>query len=257
MKKLILLIVILGFCGCEKKVEQKVCDKQYINNLVDNLISKVADEDMSFAYYDIANDFYVGFKDEDVYYAASTIKLVNALYIYTLARDTKIDLNTFIDKETIRELVAKMILFSDNNAHQKMVKYLGKGNIQKFGKDLGAVNILIGDNYGNINAKEGIIYLKALYNYLQVEDSYSDELYDLFLRADVNYNLITQVNFLHKYGHYQVYFNDLAIYDLDKPYLTVFLSKYGQKDFKGKIEYFYNEIYDFYQSYNNYIVNNC
>ncbi len=263
MKKILLLGILLIIVGCSKQEDIKDCEipnlsnDEYVLSLIDDLVSKVDNNGLAFAYLDVNSNLYYGYHDKDIYYAASTIKLVNALYIYSLARDNKLNLNTYIDNKTVKELVSKMILVSDNEAHLKLIDYLGVDNLRQFGKTLGAVNILVGDKYGKINADEGIIYLKELYNFLKVDDIYSQELYNLFLNADENYNPIEGVNFLHKYGHYGVYFNDLAIYDIENPYLVAYLSKDGYDDYGMKIREFYELLNDFHRKYWEYRENYC
>lgn len=242
------------------------------NDYLEKINSKYS---ISFMFEDLNSGYKFAKNEKISYYAASTIKLLDALYIYTKARagslnldDTKIYTSEYDvgglknykigDKISIRNLVKEAILVSDNNAHFMLVDYIGFNNLKSFGNDLGATTTLIGgDNFGNMNAYDANLYLKELYNFLSIDDVYSKELYDFFLNADQNYFNASDVDVLHKYGNYSYYYNDLSIVYEDNPYSLAILSYYGEGNYEDIFADIQLIINNFSKDYNQYKVNYC
>lgn len=242
------------------------------NDFLEELNNKY---EISFMFEDLNSGYKVGENEKRSHYAASTIKLLDALYLYTMARNGNVDLNdTKVyaqqysvgglknykvgDEISIRNLVKEAILISDNNAHLMLVDYIGFNNLKVFGNDLGATTTLIGgDKFGNISAYDANLYLKELYNFLSIDDVYSKELYDFFLNADQNYFTASDVDVLHKYGNYSYYYNDLSIVYEDNPYTLVILSYYGEGNYEDIFADIQLIVNNFSKDYNQYKVNYC
>ena len=242
------------------------------NDYLEKINSKYS---ISFMFEDLNSGYKFAKNEKTSYYAASTIKLLDALYLYTMARNGNVDLNdTKVyaqqysvgglknykvgDEISIRNLVKEAILISDNNAHLMLVDYIGFNNLKAFGNDLGATTTLIGgDKFGNMNAYDANLYLKELYNFLSIDDVYSKELYDFFLNADQNYFNASDVDVLHKYGNYSYYYNDLSIVYEDNPYSLAILSYYGEGNYEDIFADIQLIINNFSKDYNQYKVNYC
>lgn len=225
---------------------------------------------ISVVYEDLTYGFSYEYREDVVYYAASTIKSLEALYVYTKAREGVIDLDETItyskkfkvsystgvskhkigDKIPIRDLVKYSVIYSDNSAHQMLISYIGKNTLKKFGNDLGAVNTLIGgDNFGNISALDGAIYMKALNEFLQKDDEYAKELKSFFLEAEQKELSVNKLKVANKYGLYKSYYHNIGIMYDERPYVISILTLEGLKNKEEKINDISNKIYELHQSY--------
>ncbi len=208
---------------------------------------------VSIGYRDLELGFHYYYNESDIYYAASTIKSIDALYIYTKAAEGEIDLDETITytskyrmgsssatqnisygtKITLRDLVKYAITVSDNSAHNMLVNYIGKNNLREFGKSLGATTTLGDwDLFGNINVYDAMIYMEAIYKFVQENGELGQELASYFIESEDN-NLKFEdlnINALTKYGNYDVYYHNIGVVDSFHPYTLVILTKVGQKN---------------------------
>ncbi len=301
LSKILLFLIFLGLISyvCfniySKKLEDKynfeynTClntpfDESNLSGELKNKISELdeylKDEDVSVGYEDLTTGFTYSFNEDEVYYAASTIKILDALYIYTKAEENQIDLDETItyeskfvensskgmdqhqigEKISIKKLVEYAIIYSDNTAHKMLINYIGFNNLKDFGNELGATNTLVGgDNFGNISLKDAMIYLKAVNNFITSNKILGEELKTFLIKAEENMIKYPEldVEVAHKYGHYLYYFHDLGIVYDKKPYVVAILTTYGQIDYQSKINNISQKINEFHQFYQNYIENMC
>ena len=227
---------------------------------------------VSLKYEDLTSGFEYHFKSSETVYAASTIKLLDALYLYKQADEGNIDLNETItytssyiyssskgmqnhqlnENISLKTLVKYAVIYSDNSAHQMLIDYIGFDNLKAFGNNLGATTTLVGgDNFGNLSANDGILYLKELYNFFQKNNDLSNELKQYFLEAEENaikYPELTS-EVAHKYGYYQAYFNDLAIVYDPYPYALAVTTLHGQSDYIKIVNDISRQINELHQKY--------
>ena len=247
----------------EKRAYDACLAKAYNEDeLSSELIDKITELDnyiknnynISVKYEDITTGFNYYYKPNEMYYAASTIKLLDALYIYAKAANKELDLKTTItykqsdvisdskgmkqhkvgDKISLRLLVKYAIIYSDNSAHQMLISYIGFNNLKEFGNELGATSTLVGgDNFGYINANDAIIYLKYAYNFINNNSVLGSELKGFMIEAEENGIKYDGLNLdvAHKYGFYKNYYNDIAIIYDNKPYLLAILTLHGNDDY--------------------------
>lgn len=225
---------------------------------------------MSVVYEDLTYGFTYVYREDVIYYAASTIKSLEALYVYTKAREGVIDLDDTItytkkfkvsystgvskhkigDKIPIRDLVKYSVVYSDNSAHQMLISYIGKSTLKKFGNDLGAVNTLVGgDNFGNISALDGAIYMKALNEFFQKNDEYAKELKSFFFEAEQKELAVNNLKVANKYGLYKKYYHNIGIMYDERPYIISILTLEGLKNKEEKISDISNKIYELHLLY--------
>lgn len=217
-------------------------------------------------YEDDKTGFTYAYDEDKVYYGASLIKIVEALYIF----DNNIDLNKTIkyeskyvaaysdgmkkrkvgDEVTIKDLLSYAIMYSDNSAHFMISDFIGKDNLRTYGKSLGAVNILSsGDTFGNQSAIDTNIYLKHAKEvidnnengYLLEEWMLNTYYNSLYLTDESNNNVA------HKYGWYSYFYHDIGIVYENNPYYISILTNHGTgnytkvvKDIHSKINELHN-----------------
>lgn len=227
----------------------------------------------SIKYEDLTTGFIYTYNPNIVYYAASTIKSLDALYIYTKAAEGKIDLDetmtytskykwgsskemsklSYGTKVTIRDLVKYAITVSDNSAHQMLISYIGRSNLKEFGNSLGAKNTLIGsDNFGNIDVNDAIIYMKAINNFINSNEVLGSELKEYFLTAEQNDLELPDfgISAIHKYGQYSSYYHDIGVVYDENPYVVAILTLEGGSNFENKVKDINSHIYEMHKIYN-------
>lgn len=227
---------------------------------------------VSVLYEDLSLGYRFSYNTDEVYYAASTIKLLGALYIYNEASKGNIDLDDTMTytskfkwgasaevgkldygtKISLRNLVKYSVTVSDNSAHQMLVSYIGRKNLKDYGKSLGAKYTLSGsDNFGNINVEDAIIYVKELNNFINNNGELGKELKSYFVSALQNDLAISDFNIeaAHKYGQYKNYYHDIGIVYDENPYVVAILTTEGAKNYEEKIKDINKRIYSLHKLY--------
>lgn len=230
--------------------------------------------DVSVMYEELSTGFSYSYNDDVVYYAASTIKSLDALYIYTKAANGEIDLDdtmtysskykwssskemskyNYGDKVSIRNLVKYAIIVSDNTAHQMLVSYIGKDNLKDFGRSLGALYTLEGsDNFGSISVADAIIYMKAINDFINENGELGKELQSYFVGAEQNGLEFSDlgISAAHKYGEYSYYYHDIGIVYDEHPYVIAILTHEGNNDYLNIIKDINEHIYELQNIYYN------
>jgi beta-lactamase class A len=244
-----------------------------IINEINYLNNDLANYNVSVKYLDPKTNFSYSYNPDKVYYAASTIKLLDALYIYDNASKGNLDLSTVISYDadnkiasskilnnysigsliSLRDLVKAAITVSDNSAHDMLIEYIGVNNLKNYGKELGAGYTLVGgDNFGSIDVNDAIIYLSALNNYINNHEDLGSELQSYFVNSEQNYLTINSFLAAEKYGEYDNYYHELGIVYTYHPYLISILTQENNDARESIIRHINSEINDlqemFYQN---------
>lgn len=208
--------------------------------------------DGSLLYEDLNSGFSVGINTNKIYYAASTIKVLDALYIYDKVSKGELSLDSellytkefyinssvvlnkvkYNTKITLRDLVSYAIVYSDNSAHAMLVDFIGKDKLKEFGNSLGATTTLNStDNFGQINVTDAIIYMKAINEFINNNGELGEELKSFFVQALYNSLEISELNIIagHKYGYYGSNYHEIGIVYDDNPYVIAILTLEGSK----------------------------
>ena len=198
-----------------------VLPKKVINYTQDNKIVtyiKKNNLNISLGYYNLINGKSFYYKENKAYYGASLIKTLDAIYLY--------DKNLVNDN--IKPYIEKTISVSDNDSHKYLINYIGKENFRQYGLSLGATYTLVGgDNYGNTNVKDQIVYLKKLYSITKD----NNELKSYFINDYYNYLKLDNIEIMHKYGWSNYWFHDVGIALDDVPYIIVVLTEHGENSY--------------------------
>lgn len=212
------------------------------SKLIMNLISNQAlNENISFIYKDLNTNFIISYNVNKTYYAASTIKILPVLYLYTNNEDLTKEI-TYLKKHynqystynykyhyhdllTLNELIKDSLLISDNTAYLMLFDYIGKDNLINLQKKLNINNLLDKDKYGYINCEDLTKYLTYYYELTKYKD----------LRNVTNYLINSFHNYLNvngklaatKYGLYHNYFHNFGIIYDKNPYILIILTNQG------------------------------
>lgn len=220
----------------------------------------------SVMYSDLTTGYEYSYNSGKVYYAASVMKSLSAIYIYTKAAAGELSLDDTMtysakyswtesmemkkhkygDKIPLRDLVRYAITVSDNSAYQMLVSYIGRQKLKDFGRSLGATYTLTGgDNFGNINVNDAIIYMKALNNFIVSNGELGEELKQVFLAALQNDLALPEyeITAAHKYGEYKPSYHDIGIVYDNNPYVVAILTTEGYGDYEGKVKDISKHVY--------------
>lgn len=198
-----------------KKYFNSKTDNTDINKRLNNLKSKLNAYDISIGYININSNFIFLYNEDKVYFGASLIKTLDAMYIYE---------NNLTNSE-LREKVKLAISKSDNSAHSYIVNKVGFENIKDYAVKIGGNNLTCHNYFCNTTVTDQLTYLSHLYKLIK-NNSYGEELKSYFVNDYGNY-LSFDYSFrnLHKYGNSNDYFHDVGIFDTDNPYIVVILTK--------------------------------
>lgn len=168
---------------------------------------------VSVGYYNLESNETFYYNKDQVYYGASLIKTLDALYMYE---------NNLVTEE-IDKNIEKAITVSDNEAHTYLINKIGFDNLKEFGTNLGMKYVLKGyDNYGSTTIDDQIILFKELYSYTSNNDV--EKFKNYFINEACHLTKLENVISMHKYGEYDSNYHDVAIFLDDSPYILAVLS---------------------------------
>jgi beta-lactamase class A len=269
--------------------EYNDCLNKYYNSndLSENIVNKInelnnylSQYNTSIYYYDLTNGYSYKYNEDKVYYAASTIKMLDALYIYEMASKGQINLDDEIvyqksnvisaskemkkyhvgDTVSLRNLVKYAITVSDNSAHDMLIDYIGYNNLKAYGQSLGAFYTLNGtDNFGSITVSDAIDYLTELNNYINNNGSLGEELKSYFINGEQNYLDFPELNIYasEKYGEYNNFYHENGIIYDEHPYLISVLTTEGNNDKEQVIRDINSKIYELHKLFYSERENKC
>lgn len=263
-------------CMNEKYSDDSVTTE--LSEKISSLNSYLKKYNASVYYEDTISGFSYIFNDKVDYYAASTIKMLDAVYIYkkAIAGELSLDETVIYERKhiissskgvkqhaigsaiTLRNLVKYAILYSDNSAHAMLVQYIGFNNLKNFGKSLGATKTLYGgDNFGITNVYDSMIYVKELDKLIKSNTELGNELKSYFIQSEVNYLKFDNIEAATKYGHYSNYSHNQGIVYDKYPYYIVVLTRATENNFKFTVTDINSKIYEVHQLYYSIKENKC
>lgn len=209
-------------CNSSNPIHKYICENNY---------------KISIAYYNLDNNKSYYYNKDAVYYGASLIKTVDALYLY--------DKKLINDK--LKPYVKKAITVSDNPSHKYLVNYIGVNNLRNYGKSLGSNYTLVGgDKFGNTTVNDQVIYMKRLYEI--TKDGQNEELKSFFLNTRRNSLILPNgPHVMHKYGFWDQVSHDSGIVLDEHPYILVVLTKEAKKDSSKIINNISKLVYDYHK----------
>lgn len=236
------------------------------------LINTLADNSLGIYFEDINNGYSLTYNETKNHYAASIIKLYAAIYLLDNARNNSINIYDTItytkgyspvageklsgrkvgEEITLSDLINYSISVSDNGAYLMLIDYIGVNNLKEYAKNTLDVTLTINQNdkFGYLDVTDTNKLLKYVYEFIQTDDEYSTILIDAMNNTYYNALNFNNITFLHKYGYYGQYFNNIGIYNSNNPYLISIFTLYGDPD-KGalnKVQDISTNIFNIYQA---------
>ena len=228
---------------------------------------------VSFSYEDIQTGMHIGYNETEEYFTASVIKSPIVLYIYKMNLENELNLNEVITyrpefymggtgslqyeplytRYTIRELISKTIIESDNIAYAMLCSRIPKEDIKKFSNEKGATTFWKQNNtiWGQINSKDGVIYMKELYKFLEEHQEIKQEILDRYLIASNKLITLNDKNIpiAHKSGWTSAAIHDMAIVYNKQPYVLSINTLLGNDNFISFFSKATNLINEFHEMY--------
>lgn len=253
----------------EKKLQEKLLteynnclslpyDENDNSEILNNKINEINDYiknnyRASILYEDVNTGFTYKYNERQVYYGASLIKIVEAMYLLDKAELKEVDIyNTTIKYEskyiadfsagmktrnigeeiTLKDLIEYAVTYSDNSAHFMLSDYIGVSDLEEYAKNLGATEISVTtkDTFGNQNAVDTNIYLHHAYEIINSGTEYGEFLKKIMLNNDTNALNLTggnNITVAHKYGQYDTVYHDIGIVFEQRPYYVSILTSHG------------------------------
>lgn len=263
-----------SFIDCYQKPIAKEDFTPEMNKKIDEIYNLFASSKIavSFSYEDLYTGLHLSYNENNEYFAASVIKSAVVLYVYELYVDGKIDLNEILtyqpahyvagtgslqyqkygSKYTIRELIAKTIIESDNVAYTMLCYRIFNSNIRTYWKEKGATTFWYGNNiWGRVNSKDGALYMKELYRFLDRHPELKDEILDYYFKSATRLINLKNNNIgvAHKSGWTSAAIHDMAIVYNEQPYVLSINSLMGYNDFRAFFSKASNLINEFHELY--------
>lgn len=235
----------------ERRRKYNTCmNTPYKNESIDAMFEELLTSTNAAIYFkDINNNYTLTNRINASYYGASIIKLYLAAYLVENARAGNIDLNTTLtytydyslykgrllstrevgEEITLRDLIYYSIAVSDNGAYIMLSDYVGVNTLKKYVKNIFDTNLTISNDnrFSYLTVSDTNKLLEYIYNFIQIDDEYSNLLVDAMNNTYFNSLNFDNITFLHKYGYYEVNYNDIGIYNSNNPYLISIFTLYG------------------------------
>lgn len=227
---------------------------------------------VSFSYEDLFTGLHLSYNENSTYFAASVIKSPVVLYVYKMYLNNELSLDEvltyqsshyvagtgsiqyqkFGTKYTIRELIAKTIIESDNIAYTMLCQRVNNSNIRNFWKEKGVTTFWYGNNiWGRVNSRDGAIYMKELYFFLNEHPELKEEILSYYYKSAtrlINLNNNT-IPIAHKSGWTSAAIHDMAIVYSEQPYVLSINSLMGYNNFTSFFYKASNLINEFHKLY--------
>ncbi len=219
------------------------------------------------------NGYNYSYRSSELYYAASTIKALDALYIYTHASYGDLSLDetmTYSAKYqrssskglasypygsqiSLRDLVKYAVVYSDNSAHIMLLDYIGQANLREFGvSHVGAVHTLsFSDSFGYLTSWDGLSIMRGVHQFIENNGELGSELQGYFLSAEQNDLEMPDLGILasHKYGEYGSVYHDMGIVYDTYPYIVaIFTAEGAKKNHEDIIRDINRHVYSLHQT---------
>ena len=256
----------------QKKYEECMSKPYKMDNLdeeFNNLFNSYQSKNLGISFNDVKNDYTYMLNKDKAYYSGCTVKVFMTIYLLEQAREGKIDLNgmmtylpedkhqfsdymdkhQFYEEIPITKLISYWMSISDNTAYFVAIREIGAETINNYFREKYNIYLPFTNKHpfvGNYTADLADKSLKILYKVLEVDDEYSKLVKDAMYNDVENGFTLDGVRMMHKYGEYDVFHNDIGIYEGEYPYLISVLTTDAHNDYIGVISGVHKDIRNIY-----------
>lgn len=246
-KMLISLILISSLLVSNLPQKSYATDFSTLDQTVKSAAKKVPN--LALFYQNLVTGQSYSYQSTNVFSAASTIKLPLVLYVYELASQNKINLHEKLTYKshhyyggsgviqndpigtqyTIKELVEKSVVYSDNIAFSMLREKVGQANFIQYANSIGGT-VVYPNGRNQTTAKDLSTYLGRLWDFSKKDPELGQELIHLFKNTVYQETVAKSVNpvdVAHKVGYIpmNLIYNDAAIVFDDQPYILVVMTQ--------------------------------
>lgn len=212
-------------------------------------VAKSPKGEVAFYYENLVTSEKIMSNEHKVFPAASTIKLPLVVYVYRLAAEGRISLDEKLTytkgfyyegtgviryekvgtQYTIRDLVKKSLVHSDNIAYSMLKSRVGQKDFSQYLKSLGG-KVVSSHGIKSMNCTDYSLYLKDFYNFTVKYPELGAELLDFAKHTDFNDHIpagVPELEVAHKIGWLpkeKLYHDGGIVYDKE-PYILIIFSK--------------------------------
>ena len=189
---------------------------------------------VSIIYYNLDSKYIYKYNENKVYYGASLIKTLAAMYAYE-----KMDVT-----DKLRTYIKPMIEKSNNQAYLNLESIIGFNNLKNYGLSLGAKYTLVGgDEFGDTTAEDQLVYWLHLYEIIN-SHKLKNEIKGYFINDfHKHLNFDGAPTIMHKYGYYNDVFHDVGIVFDKSPYIIIILTQEANNNYAKIISDLSQKIY--------------
>lgn len=196
------------------------------------------DIDFSIGVYDLKNDTYFGYNDQDAQHAASVTKVLTAVYLMREIEDGRVKFNDPLGTYNVEFNLKQMVNQSNTVAWEIIDDFLGLEPQQEFATSIGLTSVNFRDNL--MSPKDAAMLFAKLHKGELLEEPYQRKLFSYMQNTETE-NLITpaipkDIPFYHKSGLYEGEVHDVAIIDRPQhPFvLSIFTVNKLKPDYEGR-----------------------
>jgi len=234
-----------------------------------NLFNSYEGRNLAISFNDVKNDYTYYLNKDKAYYSGCTVKIFMTIYLLEQAREGKIDLHStftylpedqhafsdymdkhqFYEEIPIVDLIRYWMSISDNAAYFVAIRSVGAETINAYFRDKYNIYLPFTNKHpfvSNYTSDLADKSLKILYKVLEVDDEYSKLVKDAMYNDVENGFTLDGVRMMHKYGEYDVFHNDIGIYEGEYPYLISVLTTDAHNDYIGVISGVHRDIRNIY-----------
>ena len=261
-----------NFLGCMNSCLEAIVFSD-LEEFKDELINFLSNYRVSVFYESLNDNFKFKYNENEVYFAASLIKLLVGLYIYDMVSKDLIDLDKEIRYESrhswtgseemsklnvgtmvsLRDLVKFSTNVSDNTAHKMLFEYIGYNTLREYARSIGITTMLSTNNsWGNISAVDANILLRQIHYFIENNEDLGRE-FKNFMINDIDniLSLATDYPVAHKFGLTFPVFHNIGIVYHETPYIIIILTKHSKDDYETIINDIHKKIIELHNKYLN------
>ena len=227
--------------------------------------------DLAISFRDIKNDYVYFLNENKGYYSGCIVKPFSVIYLVQKARAGELSLNdtltympedkhqfsdytdkhNFYDEIPIIDLIRYMFTTSDNTAYFIIMRSYGSSTFNQYFKDKYDITLHFTNKHpfeANYTTATSDKLLQLLYELLQVDDEATKVMKEALYNDVENTVSFDNIKLMHKYGEYDVWHNDIGIYEGNgQPYLVSIFTTRALTDYKTMIPKVSKDLYTIYK----------